>query len=421
MIDYVKIAFSNIDIEHLLLNPCLDFKTELSEQTGELGTRQVAIHHFCKTSIYDTGTVLFSGSIHKLYNSINGIKAPNCNAQKKYKGYNGNLFTLNNIIEVREYIQALFNCTPQQMQFRNIEFGVNTEPNFYPNLFLKGLLYHNGKIFEYKYNGSFTQSVHQHFIFKIYNKSEQYGMSTETLRIELKYLKMTEVKSIGIITFADINENTLKKANELLLKRFKEINYYDYTINKKGLTKRQKQTVKNYSNPRYWFEEITVKKRHVHKNKLKEFIVNNSDNLHQQLTQEIELKGGIITRQTETPKRGIITHSNIGILIPPKPPPTQHQNQQQKKDNKCLVTGKDISMQKDDSLLLSHTGLQYYFKNDIDVFNTIKKRYLTNKWMQSEHLTQIKEIAHNIRNTKYNQDTKQIQLYPYEQLRLFNF
>ena len=90
-----------------------------------------------------------------------------------------------------------------------------------------------------------------------------------------------------------------------------------------------------------------------------------------------------------------------------------------KKDSICVVTGINISMQKKGSLLLSHTGLKYYYKNDKKVFEQIKRRYLSNRWHNSDFEKQIKEIAHNIRNTNSNQKVKQIKLYPTNQLNMF--
>lgn len=58
-------------------------------------------------------------------------------------------------------------------------------------------------------------------------------------------------------------------------------------------------------------------------------------------------------------------------------------------------------MQKSNSFLLSHTGLKYYYRIDKKVFYEVKRKYLSNKWIDANHKEQIKEIAHNIRN-KYN-------------------
>lgn len=83
---------------------------------------------------------------------------------------------------MEEYINFK-NKKPQQIAFQNIEFGVKTAPGFCPQLFLKGLLYHKGKLFEFKYRNQFSQVKYQQYYLKIYNKSEQYKMGIATLRL----------------------------------------------------------------------------------------------------------------------------------------------------------------------------------------------------------------------------------------------
>ncbi len=278
----------------------LEFKTEVSERTGEFSTKRIADYHFCKITIHDSGIVLFTGSIHKLWNSLNQINAPNYKEVKKYKGFNGNQFTINKILEVRKNLQILFNCEPQQMIFQNIEFGVNTTPEFEPKLYLKGLLYHNGVLFESRFGNNLAQVPHQRYIIKIYNKSEQYKMKDNVLRVELKIIKTEELKNIGITTFADVNSNTLNRAKELLLKRFDEVMHYDYTTTLKGATERQKQLKSNYSNPRYWIHDLESNLRYRHKKRLLEITRKYSKNLHQKIRCEIVQKCSIINSLSKT-------------------------------------------------------------------------------------------------------------------------
>ena len=75
-------------------------------------------------------------------------------------------------------------------------------------------------------------------------------------------------------------------------------------------------------------------------------------------------------------------------------------------------------MQKDYSILLSHTGLKYYFKNNKKIFEQIKKKYLTTVWINSDFQTQIKEIAHNIKIAKSNKDNSQRKKYQTQQFNL---
>ena len=76
-------------------------------------------------------------------------------------------------------------------------------------------------------------------------------------------------------------------------------------------------------------------------------------------------------------------------------------------------------MQKEDSFLLSHTGLKYYYKTNKKIFNGVKRKYLSNEWINTDLKTQIKEISHNIRNKFNNLKLKQRRLYPENQYRLF--
>jgi len=86
----------------------------------------------------------------------------------------------------------------------------------------------------------------------------------------------------------------------------------------------------------------------------------------------------------------------------------------------CKVTGLNISMQKEDSSLLSHTGLKYYFNTNKKVYYQIRERYLTALWLDADYQTQIKEIAHNIRNNLKSMRITQKRLYPPQQLQMFD-
>lgn len=299
MIDYTKIYLLNIDIDRLLKLSILDFKSTISKNTGEINENHfVAEYNHCKIIIkiikgenqLERKYVIFSGSIHKMWNEIKGIKSPNYKVNKPYKGFNGNQFTLNDLIEARVHLEKLFECNASQMLFKNVEFGINIILNFDPKFYLKGLLYHKNIFFDLSHRRNNAQAVHQWFVFKIYNKSFQYNMSENVLRVELKIMKMIELRSLGINTFSDINQDSLQKVCQLLLNRFDEIMHYDYTIKKSTLSQRERQLVDRYSNPRYWLEELKSNHRDRHKKRLKEITSRYSRNLH------LQIRSGMIKR-----------------------------------------------------------------------------------------------------------------------------
>ena len=315
MIDYVKILLKDIDVSRLLDLNCLEFISELSKKTGEISTKSVSQYHYCKITVYESGIVLFTGSIHKLWNSINEVKSNNHKEIKEYNGFNGNQFAINDIISVRQHLERLFDCKSDHMIFQNIELGINTTPGFNPQQYLKGLLFHNGKLFESKYNERFAQVKHQRYFLKIYNKSNQYRISKHTLRVELKIIKTEDIKCLGMKTFHNVCPRSLNKAKELLLKRFNEVLCYDYTIYKTNLTKLKRDQLKSYSNPRYWINDLKPQHRDRHKKRLLKIIQNNSDCLHKKIEQDIIKKCVIINRVSEEAKCVIINSSSIGLNI----------------------------------------------------------------------------------------------------------
>jgi len=62
-------------------------------------------------------------------------------------------------------------------------------------------------------------------------------------------------------------------------------------------------------------------------------------------------------------------------------------------------------MQKAKSCYLSHTGLWHLLYNNVNLFEDVKRKYLSGKWIDSDIGIQIREIAHNIR-TKFNDSIK---------------
>ncbi len=417
MIDYIKILIKDCDTERLKKLPYLNFRGEYAESTGEVLQTLKAKHHYCIIEIYKSGTVRLIGSIHKLYNDMKGVFAPNYKANNpRYGGYNGNLFTYSEISEVREHLTTLFDRTPEQMVFQNIEFGINTTPNFKPKLFLDGLLYHQNKGFDSKKNGNYKEVEHQQYWLKVYNKSRQYRMPIDTLRVEIKIKKSKYLKKwVGVETFADITPATLERAKNALLDVFNKVVYYDYTIRKEDLKERTKNTLIKYENPNYWLNELQPHHRDRHRKRLAEIIGKYSDNLYKKIVADIEQKCVTINREfdkTKNQKCVTINSLNIGVTVTPKPT--------ELKTKKCLVTGLDISMQKEGSLLLSHTGLKWYFQNDKKEFEKVSKKYLSKKWKNSDFEIKIKELAHNIRNAKNNFRIKHEKLYPKEQYRLFD-
>lgn len=447
-VDYTKMLITGIDIKRLFSLPELDFKSHISKTTGEINESVfIAEYRFCKIKILNANSenpiVLFTGSIHKLWNDKHKILAPNYEPNKPYNGYNGNLFTLNDVIEVREHLEDLFNCKASQMVFQSIEFGVNVELNYKPLFFLKGLLYHRNIMFEFGHNGNNSQAIHNYYIFKIYCKSYQFSMTENVIRFELKILKMEElrIKHIDIITFEDINKNTLDKALKLLLKRFDEIRHYDYSIDKKKLTKCELNAVQNYSNPRYWINDLEPNKRHRHLKKLDSITTKFSKNMFQKTRIEIDKKCITVNQVFDNKTKEEIdkkcstfnrvienqfcsTDNPLVKQLTVLQTTIQKEIENEPKNDEvnsliCKVTGLSLKGQKSGSHFLSHTGLKLLFENDRLKFDFVLQKHLPKQYKNSDLETQIIQTAKSIRTKDCVANIKATRLYPQHQPQLF--
>jgi hypothetical protein len=400
-IDYIKARLLNLNIPQLLESDKLDFKTEYSRSTSEIDTTKYkAKIHFCEIIVFNSGRVMFTGSIHKMYNSIKGITSPKYeNKKDTYNGYNGNTLHLDEVLCIRKYLSTLLNTTPNNIIFENMEFGTNIKTHFNPNDFINSLLFQYGKRFEFRYENNYAEVRHSRYKIKLYNKSNQYGMTNHTLRIEIKITKSIELKKIGIRTFADIDTNTLKTAEQLLLKKFDEIVYIDPTIRIKELTAKNKATIKLFRDVRYWLEDLKPNHRQRPLKKLHHFNSEHSDNLHSKIKTGIIKKCVTINRPHQVPNCVISNSSNRELNITHK---------------KCPITGIDISEQRHDSFLLSNKGLKYLEKTDSEIFNHLKEILLTGNNNIYEKTIYCK-MSKQIRNRYFNNRA----LHSSNQLRFF--
>lgn len=424
MIDFIKIQLIDINISELENNPELNFCYEVNPKTGEMkiknrnGKRiqphRKATYKGFEFIIYDNGFITANGSLHKYWN---------------HGGHNHNDFNLKAIQDVLNDFQERFNIKPHQMVLRQLEIGVNIIPPHRTKDLLKYCFLHGTTPFEWKYNsdeGKFIQAEHSQYIIKIYDKARHYrkkGFNVphpEIMRFEIKYKKLEKIKKFGIFTIEDLINYGLENFISILVNEWQKVLFYDFTINHKS------KLLQNYKNPIYW-QDLKNRRSafYKHKNQLNHIVNNCSENIQKQIENIIRKKGILLTKkgaqidQHKLDKLDTIKNNKgaqidrLYILSKRTPHPLNN-------ERICPITKLNISMQKENSFLLSHTGLKYYYNTDRKIYNSVKYKYLSSKWENTNIDTEIKEIAHNIRNTFNNRKIKQNRIYPENQLRLFS-
>ncbi|SOC78852.1 hypothetical protein SAMN06296241_0369 [Salinimicrobium sediminis] len=402
MIDFIKYDLLGIAPDHLEQNILLDFHYKVNSKTGELGKYKNAYFRGLEFKIFEATTahpeqrITVEGSFHKYWN----------------KGaHNFNDFGIVEVKQVLADLQKKFNIKPENCILRQLEIGVNIKPPGKTKSILKQCLLHKTDRLKWiftKDEGNYIQARHQRHILKIYDKKTHYikkgfKIEDEVMRVEIKYLKMHDLNKKGIRTLADLLKYGLENFTPELLKQWQNVIFYDF----KALQGTKYENL--YSNPNYW-ENLPYESLKYHRANLNRLTQSHPDNYKCRIAELIKTKADLLNKET--------TEINpLHIELESVVSTSQEINLNRKV---CKVTGLNISMQKEESILLSHTGLRYYFKTDRKVYEQVKRKYLSRQWSKENHDIQIKEIAHNIRNRYNTQKIKREKLYMPGQPLLFD-
>ncbi len=425
MIDFIKSLNIGININELLNNNHLDFKTYVSEKTGEINeNRFTAEYNNLTFQIVNNQYIFFYGSIHKYFN--NGI-------------HNYNDFNLYDLFRTIRELNEKFKINPFLIPLNNIEFAVNINTSFVPKMFIKqNIISHKGipaSIKTFKGKGYLKKFEHSQYYIKIYDKGLQFNRPDNIFRFEIKVVKMEYLHKIGINYLADLlNIEKLQNLGKKLISVFNELLIID-KIDTKIFTAKEKLIYQNGINPMFWerlkpnskeYENGNIntqykkdrKKYYSELNKFQSLIKKYDLNQSQKKVSELIEKKWNELIQIDTKKRDKLTaflyeiskqkKRQIDRVFNSKRNTKKVQNNTSNielncTDNKreCKVTNYDISMQKKDSKFLCTSGIEYYQKHFPEIYRELEKR-LSDKWKNASIKKRNIEIAHSVRNEYFN-------------------
>lgn len=186
-----------------------------------------------------------NGSLHKLNNLL-----------LFEEDHNYNDFSLCQINDVISYLTKIFEIE-NATSLTNLEFGFNIDVSKSPqdiidyNLLMYKNKHHN-RDDKFGGKGDFKEFKTTDFNIKIYNKSKQYQLKENKLRIELKITSKRYLQNLGIFKLEDLNEiEVIYSLYERLLKEFKELTIVDefYLLD---IPKEDKDNLVKFTNPNYW-------------------------------------------------------------------------------------------------------------------------------------------------------------------------
>jgi len=469
MIDYFK-AFINYrnDTRFEELREAGVFAVGITKSEPKEG--EILKHTYLYKNMRITTTqngFLLEGSLHK-YRSILKSVANIHNAKTKrriddYKGFNGDLFTLESITDTIAHLCGVLDISPHVCTLQNIEIGINNIVPFQVVSFIDGLLYHKGKsITEAKDDDGWTykQFKHGEYIVKIYDKGKQYLLPNEVIRVEVKITKMRkliEKAGINISTLADINENTLKQAFDFLCSEFNEVIYYDYSLKIDELTETNQRKALEYKNTVFWKKQTRIE-RHREKDRLSSLIDKHSENYKGQIQRQmiagynaiIEGKAGDYTLpaapQTTGDNQGVKDTQKESEFVT-KSPPYESQKDTQKESEfvtksqfnysvislqddkikskkksdskspqktdlkplskdyprKCVITGISLELEKENARYIRTNTIMHVKETDEHLYSLLCSLLLPHTGVKPVfEKTIINQLAKQVRNRYYN-------------------
>jgi len=319
MIDYIKLEIIGGNKEKWLNNSKLNFYGKYSHKTSEAKENLEADYKCLKFKIFESGRMIIQGSIHKFYNALNNIYAPNQRTeQDRAKGFNGNDFNYSKLLYTVKLLKRDFNFDTAIV--RGVETGLNIKHLFITDLILNGFLLYKGKIFKTPLNNSYRESELFHYKIKCYDKALQYGLSDEVFRYELKYRKMEYFNKCNIVYLDDLLiKDNLSKVLLNLINKWDKITFYDYTIDENILTDKQLLFVKDFSNTTYW-KSLPSNRLDRPRKRYKKLEEKHSKNIKSEIRKLIisewnNLLNDCVSIDLNAIKNVRIDHSNIGSNI----------------------------------------------------------------------------------------------------------
>jgi hypothetical protein len=349
--------------------------------------------------------------------------------------HNANDFNIIDCVAVINEVKNALNLDLEVFKVINIEYGLNVLSPIDIKHLITYIVYHSKNEFRTDTGLPFSKksysvtkygTANQHKIIKAYAKGLQFPKYSDinTFRFEVKSKKSRFINQLGIYTADDLlNPNVYLTLVESLINEFAKVLILDCKTDFKTLNQKEQTKISKFNNPMEWYKINNASNRNsFSKNKTAYYKLTDKIpiNLKNQLQQIIYDKLEILKKGAISPPKDIIKKGadsqlyNRGICT------YNETTIDRTKTTICKVTGFNISMQKEDSILLSHTGLKYYYNTDKRIFEQIKRRYLSKIWFKSNFETQIKEIAHNIRNTNSNLRIKQKRIYQPQQINILN-
>lgn len=403
MIDFFSIEICSRFYELVFNNPLFTFELVTKDENGEPYKNDYRYRKWeakfegfriiVKTHL-DTNIkiIKIKGSVHKFHSG----------------GANYTDFDLNALKTAINRLNSIFGFDLYDSIIHSVEFGVNIRLPFSCSDTIENILSYKGKSpikKRFEGNGQLFKFKLSQYVVKAYNKGLQYSKNgfdlpdkDDLMRFEIHVDKMQYLtdKDIKIETLPDLLEiDNLTKLGKLLNYSWENMVVYDFRLNPEKLNPKERNIISQSNKSSYWSELKDQKTPKKYSRRLEKFrsilAVNSESDLHRTISDLISDKWNQLLKSVHK------------LPVEKNPEMSTYDTNYLKGNNRtierrfCIVTGIEITHQKDNSKYLSEGTLDLM---EYKLPSTYYKLLLT---YGPSHPTERVNyyIAHNIRN-KYS-------------------
>jgi len=247
MIDNIKFKVLEKEVleSHIKKNKIIDLKTSLNLFTGEESSCPLIGKYFNLDIVIACKGAYIKGSVHKMKNLLNGMQSQNYND-----------LTFCSASESIRHLIETFGLN-QKTSLTNLEFGLNIRLSQNPqnvldyNLLMYDFGAHN-KDLKFRGKGDYKEFQKTDYYIKIYNKSKQYKLYNNILRIEMKIISKRKLQKLGIFSLEDLeNESIIRNLYSFLWNELHKLTIVD-DFTHMDLPFEDLNNLNLYTNPNYW-------------------------------------------------------------------------------------------------------------------------------------------------------------------------
>ncbi|MGN7513680.1 MAG: hypothetical protein ACTHOM_04845 [Allomuricauda sp.] len=403
MIDFVKMMITDYkSIKNIWTNPLLYFNNDLSKVNKHTGEIE-------KTKTKQFEDIEFNLVPNTPKNSKEGTERLEIRFKPHY-WFNNSLHNANDFTpdQARATIQRfikLFNIEhPEHFKVVNLEYGLNFLIDGYGKELISYPSYHQKDEFirDLDHRYSKQKKSTKYLIVKLYSKGVQFPEHCpgETIRFEVKSKRSKRINPLGIYHLGDLlNTQPYQEMKADLIKNAKRVFIIDPYPIYNGLTKREENKLKEYSNPSFWYKELQKDRLSSFNEKKKTYLGyldKTGNNINRKFVSSLEQKLNQLFDENRINSAPLEKNENRI-----NSPMLKAENIRVSYSRICPITGMDITMQKEGSNLLSNTGLKHLEKTDKERFEELQNILLTGEYNKFER-TVYDMMSKQIRNRYYN-------------------